>query len=328
MAEAAPILEARNLVQHYRLAGGRTVQAVDGVSLSLHEGETLALVGESGCGKSTLSRLLMRLETPTSGQVLLRGEDLTSLGPAALRDRRRLLQMIFQDPYASLDPRMSAAEIVREPLDNYGIGSRQERNAMVLSLIERVALSSDYAGRYPHELSGGQRQRLGIARALALGPRVLIADEPVSALDVSIQAQVINLLADIQAEQNLSILFVSHDIGVVAHLSDRVAVMYLGRIVESGPTRAVLDDPRHPYARALLDAVPVHHPRLRRRRKLVAGDLPSPANPPSGCRFHPRCPFAIERCRVEPPSLTSLPGGREVACHLASDNNLNLRAAE
>ncbi|MBN9304703.1 MAG: peptide ABC transporter ATP-binding protein [Devosia sp. 67-54] len=321
MAETIPILEGRDLVQHYKVAGNRTVQAVDGVSLTLHEGETLALVGESGCGKSTLSRLMMCLESPTSGQVLLEGKELTALRPAALREHRQRLQMVFQDPYASLDPRMSAVEIVREPLDNYGIGARQDRNEMALSLIRRVALSPDYANRYPHELSGGQRQRLGIARALALRPRVLIADEPVSALDVSIQAQVINLLADIQAEQRLAILFVSHDIGIVAHLSERVAVMYLGRIVESGPTAAVLDNPRHPYAQALLDAVPVHHPRLRRRRTLVAGDLPSPVNPPSGCRFHPRCPLAVERCRSEVPALRSLSGGRQIACHLVSDSN-------
>jgi len=316
MSDPTPILSARDLALHYAQRGGRWVRAVNGVSFDLHPGETLAIVGESGCGKSSLSRALMRLEQPTAGKVRLDGADITHARGETLRQHRRHIQMVFQDPYASLDPRMSAREIVREPLDNFAIGARQDRDGRVIDLLERVGLSADYARRYAHEMSGGQRQRLGIARALAAGPKVLIADEPVSALDISIQAQVINLLGDIQKAEGLSILFISHDINVVAHVSDRIAVMYLGRIVEIGRTEDVLGAPQHPYTRTLLDAVPVPHPRLRRARTLLEGDIPSPSAPPPGCTFHPRCPQAMPQCRIEAPELIPTAQAQLAACHL------------
>ncbi|MBZ0228572.1 MAG: ATP-binding cassette domain-containing protein [Bauldia sp.] len=315
MADAA-IIEVDDIARHYRMGWRKSLCAVDGVSLTLRRGETLSLVGESGCGKSTLARLILRLETPDRGKIHLDGEDITTLSGTPLRDRRRLMQMVFQDPYACLDPRMTAEAIVREPLDNYRIGTPEERQAAVRDLLARVGLRPEHAGRYPHELSGGQRQRLGIARALSLRPKVLVADEPVSALDVSIRAQVINLLVDLQKDYDLAILFVSHDIDVVAHVSHRIAVMYVGRIVETGDAADVLARPLHPYTRALLDAVPVAHPGMRRARSLIEGDVPSPTNPPPGCRFHPRCPLAIDRCRIETPTLRVLALGRSVACHL------------
>jgi oligopeptide/dipeptide ABC transporter ATP-binding protein len=259
---------------------------------------------------------MLRLETPDSGRILLAGEDITTLSGAALRQRRRAMQMIFQDPYACLDPRMTAEAIVREPLDNYGIGTPDERRAVVRYLLLRVGLRPDHAHRYPHELSGGQRQRLGIARALSLRPKMLIADEPVSALDVSVRAQVINLLVDLQKEYDLAILLVSHDIDVVAHVSHRIAVMYVGRVVEVGPIGDVLGRPLHPYTKALLDAVPVAHPAARRQRQLIEGDVPSPTNPPPGCRFHPRCPVAVASCRTRTPELQSVGPARAAACHL------------
>ncbi len=316
MSDTSPILSAQDLALHYPQRGGRRVRAVNGVSFDLHPGETLAIVGESGCGKSSLSRALMRLERPTAGKVLLDGTDITHARGETLRRHRRHIQMVFQDPYASLDPRMSAREIVREPLDNFTIGPSQGRDGRVIDLLGRVGLASDYAHRYAHELSGGQRQRLGIARALAAGPKVLIADEPVSALDISIQAQVINLLGDIQKDEGLSILFISHDINVVAHVSDRIAVMYLGRIVEIGRTDDVLRAPQHPYTRTLLDAVPVSHPRLRRARTLLEGDIASPSAPPPGCAFHPRCPQAMGQCRIEAPELSTTHGEQLASCHL------------
>jgi oligopeptide/dipeptide ABC transporter ATP-binding protein len=316
MAEGAPILEALDVVRHYPVGRRRVARAVDGVSLELRRGETLALVGESGCGKSTLSRLLLRLEAPQAGAVRIGGEDITRESGAALHRRRRDIQMIFQDPYSCLDPRMNAVAIVREPLDNYRLGSPAERQARALGLLARVGLDRDMTTRFPHQLSGGQRQRLGIARALALEPKILVADEPVSALDVSVRAQVINLLMDLQRELDLSILFVSHDIGVVAHVSHRIAVMYLGKIVEVGETSNLLAAPLHPYSRALLASVPISHPRFRRPRTLLGGDVPSATNPPPGCRFHPRCPVAIGRCRVEAPVLRRAGAERTVACHL------------
>jgi len=317
MLDASPIAEVRGAAKYYP-AGWRTrVRAVDGVDLALRQGETLALVGESGCGKSTLARLMMRLEAPTTGRVYLEGEDITEMRGAELRERRQKIQMIFQDPYACLNPRMTAEAIIREPLDNFNIGTGETRRVAVREIIERVGLRPEIAGRYPHELSGGQRQRLGIARALSLKPKVLVADEPVSALDVSIRAQVINLLMDLQREYNLSILLVSHDIGVVAHVSHRMAVMYVGTIVEAGDTKDILASPRHPYTRMLLDSVPAAHPGDRHARNLIEGDIPSPANPPSGCRFHPRCPIAIAKCGSEIPLLTSSVPERAVACHLA-----------
>jgi len=320
MAEHA-LVEVEDVTRQYRLDWRRKVRAVDGVSLSLHAGETLSLVGESGCGKSTLARLILRLEAPDQGRIRLAGEDITTLSGAALRERRRLMQMIFQDPYACLDPRMTAGDIVREPLDNYHIGTPPQRRAAVHDLMDRVGLRRDYVSRYPYELSGGQRQRLGIARALALKPKVLLADEPVSALDVSIRAQVINLLVDLQKEYGIAILLVSHDIDVVAHVSHRIAIMYVGRIVETGPAARVLSHPLHPYTRALLDAVPVAHPRLRRARQLIEGDVPSPVDPPSGCRFHPRCPMATARCSSEVPLLKMVEHDRSVACHLVAPHH-------
>jgi oligopeptide/dipeptide ABC transporter ATP-binding protein len=314
MSEAPVVLEARNLDLHYPLPKNRVVRAVSNVDLELRRGETLALVGESGCGKSSLSRALMRLEKPTGGTVTLQGEDITRISGEALRQKRRQIQMIFQDPYTSLDPRMTARQIIREPLDNFGIELSRARDGRVFELLDRVGLSERFAGRYPHELSGGQRQRLGIARALAVHPTVLIADEPVSALDVSVRAQVINLLADIQAEQELSILFISHDLGVVSHISERVAVMYLGRIVEIGPTEELMTAPAHPYTRALLDAVPVAHPRDRRQRVPLAGDPPSPIDLPRGCAFQARCPLVQPACRAETPKLSAAKDNHFVAC--------------
>jgi oligopeptide/dipeptide ABC transporter ATP-binding protein len=316
MFDGRPVIEVENVARYYG-SPKQPIRAVDGVSLTIRPGETLALVGESGCGKSTLSRVILRLEPPTRGRIRLDGEDITDLTGAALRNRRRLAQMVFQDPYASLDPRMSVEEIVREPLDNYRVGSPVERRDKVLSLLRRVGLRTDHAARFPHELSGGQRQRIGIARALALQPKIIVADEPVSALDVSVRAQVINLLTDIQKEFGLALLFVSHDIGVVAHLSHRTCVMYLGQVVETGPTDRVVGAPQHPYSRALLDAIPVPHPGMRRTRSLLEGSPPSPSNPPPGCRFHPRCPFVQAQCRSEAPALRPLDADRSVACHMA-----------
>jgi len=324
MPEAEPLLAVRGLVKHFPIRRGvlfprmvGAVRAVDDVSFTIGRRETLGLVGESGCGKTTTGRLVLRLIEPTGGAVLFEGEDLARLPPAALRRRRRQMQIVFQDPYASLDPRMTVAEIVAEPLAIHGEGTRAERRARALALIERVGLRPEHAGRYPHEFSGGQRQRIGIARALALAPRLVVCDEPVSALDVSVQAQIINLLQDLQAELGLSYLFVAHDLGVVRTISTRVAVMYLGRIVELAETATLFDRPRHPYTLALLAAVPRAKPGAPPPRPL-AGEVPSPIDPPAGCHFHPRCPHAVERCRVEAPALRTLDSGHSVACHLAT----------
>lgn len=314
--EAHIAITAENLVRHFPIGGGRKVHALNGVSLEVRAGETLALVGESGCGKSTLGNLMVGLDRPDEGRVMLKGEDLTALNKRELRARRVSMQMIFQDPATSLDPRWTIEATVREPLDNYKIGTMAERKHKVIDLLERVGIRADQAQRFPHELSGGQRQRVGIARALALSPDIIVADEPVSALDVSVRAQVMNLLSDLRDEMGLALLFISHDIGLVAHVSNRVAVMYLGEIVEIGDTFEVMNNPQHPYTRGLLDAVPKSHPSIRRDRSPLEGDPPSPTDLPEGCWFAERCPHTEAQCRSAHPALRSIDEGRSVACHL------------
>ncbi|MEQ9642132.1 MAG: dipeptide ABC transporter ATP-binding protein [Alphaproteobacteria bacterium] len=312
-----PLLSVRDLTTHFPTRAG-LVHAVDGVSFDLQAGETLGLVGESGCGKSTLGKTVMRLVEPTAGTITLDGVDITRLSRRRLLPHRRQVQMIFQDPYASLNPRATVGRIIEEPLIVNRVGIPAERKDRVAWLMERVGLRPEAASRYPHEFSGGQRQRIGIARALALNPKIIICDEAVSALDVSIRAQIINLLADLQAEFGLAYLFISHDLSVVEHISDRVAVMYLGKIVEVAGRDRLWSTPLHPYTQSLMSAVPVPDPEIarRRQRQRLQGDLPSPLNPPAGCRFHTRCPFAVEQCRAAEPALRDLPGGRAVACHL------------
>jgi len=319
---ASALLAVTHLSKHYPMRGGifgharGSVHAVDDVSFAIAQGETLGLVGESGCGKSTIGRTILRLIEPTSGTIRWRGARIDQLGAQAMRAHRRDLQAVFQDPYASLNPRMRAADIVAEPIRNFeSVGAARIRER-VASLFERVGLRADQMPRYPYEFSGGQRQRLGIARALAPRPKLIVCDEPVSALDVSVQAQVINLLVDLQREFGLSYLFVAHDLAVVEHISHRVAVMYLGRIVELAATRALFRMPQHPYTEALLSAVPVPDPRVRRKRIILAGDVPSPVDLPSGCRFHTRCPYAFDRCRAEEPKLVEVGPGHFAACHL------------
>ncbi len=322
MNSPAVLLEVRDLVKHYPTqqvwfgGGGAKVHAVDGVSFSIASGETLGLVGESGCGKSTTGKLILRLQDPTGGTILWRGRDISRLSQSEMRPVRRELQAVFQDPYSSLNPRMRAADIVAEPIRNYDALPAAQLRERVAGLFERVGLRPDQMVKYPFEFSGGQRQRLGIARALSVRPKLIVCDEPVSALDVSVQAQVINLLMDLQQEFRLSYLFVAHDLAVVEHISHRVAVMYLGKVVEIAHKRAIFTRPQHPYTEALLDAVPVPDPTARRKRRVLAGDVPSPINPPSGCRFHTRCPYVEERCKVEEPLLKEVVPGQFVACHL------------
>jgi oligopeptide transport system ATP-binding protein len=327
------LLEVRDLKVWFPITEGLIrerhvgdVRAVDGVSFNLRRGETLGLVGESGCGKSTTGRAIVRLYKPTAGSIIFDGADISGVEGAALRRLRRRFQMIFQDPYASLDPRMTAGGTIGEPLDVHSVGTKAERREKVRDLLSTVGLNPDYAERYPHEFSGGQRQRIGVARALALDPDLIVADEPISALDVSIQAQVINLLERLQDRLGLTYLFIAHDLSVVRHISDRIAVMYLGRIVELAPSRELNTRPLHPYTVALLSAVPIPDPKVERRRRriILRGDVPSPVNPPSGCHFHTRCWLRErmgnpERCSAEVPALRELSTGHEVACHFAED---------
>lgn len=292
------------------------VRAVDGVSFDIQAGETLCLVGESGCGKSTVGKTILRLQEPTAGQIWLGGTEVTTLSEEQMRAHRRQVQMVFQDPYSSLNPRMRVGQIIAEPLENFDIAHGAEKDRQVLALLDKVGLRQDAVARFPFEFSGGQRQRLGIARALALNPRLIVADEPVSALDVSVQAQVLNLLMDLQEEFGLSYLFVSHDLAVVEHIGHRIAVMYLGRIVELAPRERIFSQPQHPYTEALMAAAPIAAPKARNARLVIEGDVPSPINPPPGCHFHTRCPYAEARCRVEAPPLQEIAPGHVVACHL------------
>ncbi len=319
------LLEVRNLKVHFPVKHGLFsraidfIRAVDDVSFDIAAGETVGLVGESGCGKTTLARAIVRLIEPTAGQTVFEGEDITALRGSELRVRRRKFQMIFQDPYSSLDPRMTVAESIGEALDIHRlIADPAERRGRIEDLLKDVGLDPSYAARYPHEFSGGQRQRIGIARALAVQPKLIVCDEPVSALDVSVQAQIINLLRALQQEHGLAYLFVAHDLAVVEHISRRILVMYLGRIVESGLAKTVCRSPKHPYTQALISAVPVVDLDSKRQRIILPGDVPSPIHPPGGCPFHPRCPVAEARCRTEVPLLRELDPGHHAACHLAS----------
>src|ERR1700690_630034 len=318
----AAVLEVRDLKKHFPVRKGLlqrasgTVFAVDGISFTIAQGETLGLVGESGCGKSTVGRTILRLIEPTGGSIRIDGRDITHLSKTELRPYRRQMQIIFQDPFSSLDPRMSAGDIVAEPMRVHRTAHGQEVKKRVAALFDRVGLRKAQMDNYPHQFSGGQRQRIGIARALALNPKLIVGDEPVSALDVSIQAQVLNLMMDLQRELGLAYLFISHNLAVVEHISHRIAVMYLGRIVEYTDKRTLFTRPLHPYTESLLLAVPVPDPSVKRQKRVLQGDVPSPISPPSGCHFHTRCPYAVDRCRVETPLLREVKPGQMVACHL------------
>lgn len=317
-----PVLEVSDLKKHFPVEKGvlrrvvAHVKAVDGVSFAIRPGETLCLVGESGCGKSTVGKLALGLIPATAGSIRLHGTDITGLSRTQMQPYRKRIQMVFQDPSASLNPRLTVGAVISEPMENFGDMSASERHDRTVALLKKVGLGADAMRKYPFEFSGGQKQRLGIARALALNPGVIVADEPVSALDVSVQAQVLNLMMDLQEEFGLAYLFVSHDLGVVEHIGHRIAVMYLGRIVEVADRDAIFANPRHPYTRALISAAPMPDPRARREKLVIEGDVPSPQNPPPGCHFHTRCPFAVPRCKVDAPALRQLADGRLAACHL------------
>lgn len=318
---SAPLIEINQLRKFFDLGGGDTLRAVNEITFSIQKGETVGVVGESGCGKSTAGRTIMRLYEPTSGGVTFEGQDIYKLKGAKLKALRRDMQMIFQDPYASLNPRMTIMDIIGEALDIHKlVASKKERKFRVESLLDVVGLNPDHATRYPHEFSGGQRQRIGIARALAVDPKFIIADEPISALDVSIQAQVVNLLQDLQRKMGLTYLFIAHDLSMVKHISDRVAVMYLGKIVELAESSELYSSPAHPYTRALLSAIPIPDPEVEegRERIVLTGDLPSPINPPSGCQFHTRCPMATQHCKEVEPALVEVRKGHYASCHYAS----------
>ncbi|OEF99741.1 hypothetical protein BHF71_07560 [Vulcanibacillus modesticaldus] len=316
------LVEVKNLKKYFPIKGGilkRTIghiKAVDDVSFTMYKGETLGIVGESGSGKSTMGRTMIRLYEPTEGEVFFEGDNLFKYSRKEMRRVRKGMQMVFQDPFASLNPRMTIAELIEEPMVVHKLYDRSERNEKVKELLNKVGLQAEYGSLYPHEFSGGQRQRVGLARALSINPKLIIADEPVSALDVSVQAQVINLMKDLQDEFELTYLFIAHDLSVVKHLSDRVGVMYLGRLVELANKKDLYSGPVHPYTQALLSAVPVPNPRLKKERIILEGDIPSPANPPSGCVFHPRCKYATDRCRVEKPLWREIAKDHYVACHL------------
>lgn len=319
----APLLEVKNLKQYFPIKGGilgRTVnhvKAVDDISFEVYEGETVSIVGESGCGKSTTGRAILRLDEPTSGEVIFEGENLLKLSKSEMRKKRKDLQIIFQDPYASLNPRQTVSQIIEEVYKIQKLVPREERREKVIELLETVGIGAHQIDRYPHEFSGGQRQRIGIARALSVNPKLIICDEAVSALDVSIQAQVLNLLKDLQRKFKLTYLFISHDLGVVRHISDRIIVMYLGKIVEISDTQSLFENPQHPYTRALLSAIPtINFDERKKERIILKGDVPSPINPPKGCRFHTRCPYAFDRCKEEQPELHGMTNTQKVACHL------------
>ncbi len=334
MSEALPLLQVRNLKQYFPIRGGvlgrvrNHVKAVDDISFDVYQGETMGIVGESGCGKSTTGRSILRLQEPTEGSVFFEGENLTNLSKSALRRRRKDMQIIFQDPYASFNPRQTIRALLNEAMAIQKVIPRDRRRDRIVELLEMVGLKAEHIDRYPHEFSGGQRQRIGIARALSVDPKLIICDEAVSSLDVSVQAQVINLLKKLQRELGLTYIFVAHDLGVVRHISNRLIVMYLGRIAETGETRAVFERPQHPYTRALLSSIPIPDPKQRQAAAPLVGDVPSPIDPPSGCPFHTRCPYVFDRCVAERPPLHDVGRGQLAACHLLEDGPVDFSTVE